>query len=908
MFCPACGTPRSRDNSGDPLIGAVLGERFLVLDRIGHGASGTIYRGEHVTLHRRVAIKVLHHELSRDELAMERFRREATTVSEIDNEHIVEIHDFGRTPDGRLYLAMELLEGEALQDVLKREKQLPVDQVVEILIQLGEALMEAHAMGYVHRDLRPRNIYLVSRRGRNFVKLLDFGLAKLVETDGDAEATSLGMTFGDPKYMSPEQARGSQVDRRADIYSLGCIVYEMLTGRAPFASGKVFDILTQQVDSMPPAPRVRRSDIPVWLDTAIMHMLSKRPDDRFVTVYRMVEALRQGLESGRAMSEERVRRRDSASPFQAPASPGATLEQFAPSSLGDDRITDHPADGDESANQEPDDRTVPSRREAGLAQSSAARPGRQKDEPERAASTPESADAAEKTPGGAKSASHSSPGRADQDDQPGETIFGYSAGPAAPQKGPTKQPASEPERSAPGQQDGGRDCMAGLPAGRSALTADATGVEPGRPIGEPEHPPDADEQMQPADSVPGAVLPSSPSGKHRIDDPSEESQTGISAAWFADGELDDQELDDKVKERLQKARATISPSDTGLILGDDVYYGSTRNRMVKIAGVVIGAFAVVIVVALAWPSSGKNRESDNTERNEASAAVATTASAGDRGAPESGENPRQVGTTEVDDMADAAAPNETEEFETPPETAPVIVSVTVPAASGSAGQPTGQAESTAGSKIKPQFSPPDASASKPKAIPGQPKTGQPKPGRPKTGIRKPQPSARKPDTNANTSPPEVREPSPADELQDPFAEPEAEKPDKQGKNSEAFKRAEFFSKVGKQALRRGDLGSAASNFKKALDLNPRDVSAIVGQGEIALRAGAYGAAIAHLKKAATMRPRSSNIQTLLGEAYLNNGQNKLAARSFRRALKLNPNNKRARSGFTEATGLIPSIK
>ncbi|HEY4057808.1 MAG TPA: serine/threonine-protein kinase, partial [Kofleriaceae bacterium] len=164
LFCPNCGRPKVREAPADALVGKLLGERFQVQALLGQGGSGTIYRAEHVTLRRKVAIKVLHAELSRDELAVERFRREATTVADIDNEHIVEIHDFGRTPDGRLYLAMELLEGETLDTVLAREKQLSMERAADILIQVGEALMEAHAIGYVHRDLRPRNIYLTTRR------------------------------------------------------------------------------------------------------------------------------------------------------------------------------------------------------------------------------------------------------------------------------------------------------------------------------------------------------------------------------------------------------------------------------------------------------------------------------------------------------------------------------------------------------------------------------------------------------------------------------------------------------------------------------------------------------------------------------------------------------------------------
>src|SRR5262245_9668808 len=315
LFCPNCGRPKVRDLGGDVMLGKILGERFQVQEQIGHGASGAIYRAEHITLRRKVAIKVLHTELSRDDLAVERFRREATTVAEIDHEHIVEIHDFGRTPDGRLYLAMELLEGETLDSVLARERTLSVERAADILIQVGEALMEAHAIGYVHRDLRPRNIYLSVRRGKaNFIKLLDFGLAKLVETEGQAASTSLGMTFGDPRYMSPEQARGDRIDRRADIYQLGCVAYEMLTGAPPFSGTRVFDILTKQVTEAPLPLPTRRPGVPLWMEAAVAKMLAKDPENRFATTTRMVEALRRGLETGEVMEDDVARRRESIPP------------------------------------------------------------------------------------------------------------------------------------------------------------------------------------------------------------------------------------------------------------------------------------------------------------------------------------------------------------------------------------------------------------------------------------------------------------------------------------------------------------------------------------------------------------------------------------------------------------------
>src|SRR5262249_5159843 len=157
--------------------------------------------------------------------------------------------------------------GETLAAAIKRDGSLPVGRSLDILTQVGEALMEAHAMGYVHRDLRPGNIFLARRRGRSdFVKVLDFGLAKLVEREGEAATTSLGMTFGDPCYMSPEQARGEAVDRRADIYALGIMAYEMLTGQPPFLGQKVFDVLTQHIEAAPTPPSEHKPEVPAWLD------------------------------------------------------------------------------------------------------------------------------------------------------------------------------------------------------------------------------------------------------------------------------------------------------------------------------------------------------------------------------------------------------------------------------------------------------------------------------------------------------------------------------------------------------------------------------------------------------------------------------------------------------------------
>ncbi|HEX9103174.1 MAG TPA: serine/threonine-protein kinase, partial [Polyangia bacterium] len=292
-FCPRCGAPVIAPSANDPMIGKVVAERYKLVEKIGQGSSGAIYRGEHTTLHKKVAVKLLHAQLSTDDTALERFRREATTVAEIENEHILQVLDYGRSDDNRLFFAMEFLEGETLTKVIEREKRLPIDRALDILSQICEGLIEAHGLGYVHRDLRPRNVFLVNRRGRaDFVKLLDFGLAKLILPDAEAKQTAMGMTFGDPRYMSPEQARGEALDRRSDIYSLGAIAFEMLTGSPPYTGSGTFEILQQHLDAPVPKVRDQRPDCPPWLDAAVQRALAKKPDGRFDTVAKVLEALR----------------------------------------------------------------------------------------------------------------------------------------------------------------------------------------------------------------------------------------------------------------------------------------------------------------------------------------------------------------------------------------------------------------------------------------------------------------------------------------------------------------------------------------------------------------------------------------------------------------------------------------
>ncbi len=292
LFCTACGQALHHEQN-DPLVGQTIGGRYHLVERIGQGAAGTIYRAEHTTLRRRMAVKLLHQQLAQNEDAVERFRREAITVCEIDNDHIPQVFDFGRAEDGRLFFAMEFLDGVPLSMVLEREGRLTPERVADILSQIGDGLMEAHTLGYIHRDLRPRSIFLTRRRGRaDFVKILDFGLAKLVQPElTDAQRTAMGMTYGDPRYMAPEQARGEVVDRRADIYSLGVLGYEMVCGEQPFKGTGTFDILSKLLEAPVPRLRDKRPDCPPWLESVIRTALAKKPAERFQTVAQFLDAM-----------------------------------------------------------------------------------------------------------------------------------------------------------------------------------------------------------------------------------------------------------------------------------------------------------------------------------------------------------------------------------------------------------------------------------------------------------------------------------------------------------------------------------------------------------------------------------------------------------------------------------------
>jgi tRNA A-37 threonylcarbamoyl transferase component Bud32 len=265
---------------------------YRILNKIGTGGMGAVYLAEHPLIGKRVALKVIHRELAGNRDVVSRFFQEARAVNKIGNEHIVEIHDFGVSPEGDHFYIMEYLEGLTLASVLSREKVIDVMRALYIAAQIANALAAAHAAGIIHRDLKPDNIMLMTRLGdRDFVKVLDFGLAKVFSA-GTAVKTAAGVLLGTPQYMSPEACEGrGEIDHRTDVYALGVLLFQMMTGVLPFDGDTMGDVLVKQVTTLPPAPRAMNPAIPPSVEQILLRCLAKPVDARFATMAQLREAL-----------------------------------------------------------------------------------------------------------------------------------------------------------------------------------------------------------------------------------------------------------------------------------------------------------------------------------------------------------------------------------------------------------------------------------------------------------------------------------------------------------------------------------------------------------------------------------------------------------------------------------------
>jgi len=301
---PGRGPAKSRTKSADDIyLNEVLNNRFKVESKIGEGGFGAVYRGVQLATGRKVALKLLHPEMTKDENLVARFRREGMVLCNLRDAHTITTYDFDQTPNGTLYIAMELLEGKSLHQLFHAEAPLGWKRVFKILTEMCSSLAEAHAQGIIHRDLKPENIYLETRSGNpEFVKILDFGIAKVMRGDTidpqSPQLTATGQTLGTLEYMSPEQLMGKPLDGRSDVYALGVLAYEMITGRLPFPDAKgPAGLITAQLKQtpMPPSQANPKAGLPQAADRAILKCLEKDKNNRYPDVSALAAALQDVL-------------------------------------------------------------------------------------------------------------------------------------------------------------------------------------------------------------------------------------------------------------------------------------------------------------------------------------------------------------------------------------------------------------------------------------------------------------------------------------------------------------------------------------------------------------------------------------------------------------------------------------
>lgn len=302
LFCPYDGTPLGSRPVRDPRVGTSVNDRYDIIERVGVGATASVYRAHHRILKRDVALKILHFT---DDRRVARFAREARAASRIDHENVVSVMDFGYAEDGFFFLAMEYVSGRLLEEEIARSGAMPPTRVVHLLAQTSAAVARAHRLGIIHRDIKPENIMLCVRDGNaDFVKILDFGLARPIEPSNDLPGlTTHGEVFGTPQCMAPEQWTGAPMDERTDIYALGVLGYQLLTGHLPFR-GNVMELMFQHQNTTPepPSSHVPGGTIPAAFDELVLRALAKDPSDRFPSVDAMLahlEAVVQHLAGGR---------------------------------------------------------------------------------------------------------------------------------------------------------------------------------------------------------------------------------------------------------------------------------------------------------------------------------------------------------------------------------------------------------------------------------------------------------------------------------------------------------------------------------------------------------------------------------------------------------------------------------
>ncbi len=322
-FCQRDGAPLTFvEDAPDPYIGRVLLEQFRIEEAIGQGGMGVVYRARQTTVDRDVAIKILHQDLVQNPDAVRRFHREARVSTAFDHPNLVRVFLFGQFPDKSLYLVMEFLRGRSLVDLLRAEQRLATGRALHITTQICDGVGEAHDHGVVHRDVKPDNVYIVTRgRDPDFVKVLDFGIARFLWGE-QTVATQSGLIFGTARYISPEGASGETTDARSDVYSIAVLTYQLLVGRTPFEGSSPVALLMKHIHE--PAPDVRTfGQVPGPVGDVIMRALAKNPDARYADAQALGEALRQAATSaGILIAAERT--------SHSPATPRGPIAPVTP--------------------------------------------------------------------------------------------------------------------------------------------------------------------------------------------------------------------------------------------------------------------------------------------------------------------------------------------------------------------------------------------------------------------------------------------------------------------------------------------------------------------------------------------------------------------------------------------------
>jgi serine/threonine-protein kinase len=325
--CRSCGaTSPHATSKADPLIGATIADKYVILEHLGSGAMGRVYRAKQTALDKEIAIKLMHQHLANDPKVVKRFHREAKTASRLSHPNSLQILDFGEAPDGTLYIAMELLDGDDLLTVIEHDAPLTPARILHFLREILSALEAAHRANIIHRDLKPENVLVLEGPdGDEHVKVCDFGIAKIVEQEGGSAITVTGFVCGTPEYMAPEQARGEIIDRRADIYAAGCMLYQMLTATLPFTAESALGIITKHLTQDVQPPRERRPEwrIPHSLEQVCLTAMAKEREQRYPDAARMLRALEDAvLQLGDAADQPLGSREDPTAPRKTTSTGG----------------------------------------------------------------------------------------------------------------------------------------------------------------------------------------------------------------------------------------------------------------------------------------------------------------------------------------------------------------------------------------------------------------------------------------------------------------------------------------------------------------------------------------------------------------------------------------------------------